>query len=181
MNIYLIGYRGVGKSSVGRSLALGLGRNFIDTDTELAAQAGMTISEYVTHMGWAAFREMERSIVQQVCKHDMQVVATGGGVVLDPHNTQSMRNTGLVVWLKASPESIQERLDSDRQSKHTRPALSAQGTMSEIEEILNQRTPFYKQAMDLDIVTDGLTVDQICTALVSQLSSKENSSSDSST
>jgi shikimate kinase len=173
MNIYLIGYRGVGKSSVGRLLALGLSRHFIDTDTELAAQVGMTISEYVAHMGWAAFREIERSIVQQVCKHDMQVVATGGGVVLDPQNTQSMRNTGLVVWLKASPESIRERLYSDRQSEQTRPALSAQGSMNEIEEILNQRTPYYEQAMDLNIETDGLSVEQICNHIVSQLPESE--------
>jgi len=170
MNIYLIGYRGVGKSSVGRSLAPGLGRHFIDTDTELAAQAGMTISEYVEHMGWAAFRKMERSVVQQVCKQDMQVVATGGGIVLDPQNTQSMRNTGLVVWLKASPATIRERLLSDRQSEQTRPALSAKGSMNEIEEILNQRTPYYEQAMDLSIETDGLSVEQICNHLVSRLS-----------
>jgi shikimate kinase len=169
MNIYLIGYRGAGKSSVGRLLARDLGRHFIDTDTELAAQAGMTISEYVAHMGWAAFREMERSILQQVCKHDMQVVATGGGIVLDPQNAQSMHNTGLVVWLKASSESIRERLYSDRQSEQTRPALSAKGSMNEIEEILNQRTPYYEQAMDLSIETDGLSVEQVCNHIMSRL------------
>ena len=130
MNIYLIGYRGVGKSSVGRSLAPVLGRTFIDTDTELAAQAGMTISQYVRNMGWDAFRKMERSIVQQVCKQNMQVVATGGGVVLDPRNTQLMRNTGLLVWLRALPETIRKRLLNDRQSEQTRPALSSKGSLN---------------------------------------------------
>jgi shikimate kinase len=174
MNIYLIGYRGVGKSSVGRSLASILGRTFIDTDSELVAQAGMTISQYVRNMGWDAFRKMERSIVQQVCRHDMQVVATGGGVVLDTQNTQAMRNTGSLVWLKASPETIRKRLLNDQRSEETRPALSSKGSFNEIEEMLTQRNPYYAQAMDSSIETDALTIEQICTALVSQLSGSES-------
>jgi shikimate kinase len=172
-NIYLIGYRAVGKSSVGRSLASTLGRAFIDTDCELSDQTGMTISQYVRKMGWTAFRNMERSILQRVCKQDMRVVATGGGVVLDPQNTKSMRSTGTTVWLKASPQTIRERLSSDQRSLQARPALSSKGTINEIEEILHLRIPYYEQAMDLSIETDGLSVEQICNHLVSQLSESE--------
>lgn len=180
-NIYLIGYRAVGKSSVGRSLASTLNRTFIDTDCELSEQAGMTISEYVRERGWAAFRELERSILQQVCKQDMQVVATGGGVVLDPRNTESMRNTGTLVWLKASLKTIRARLLDDHRSDQTRPALSSKGAIQEIEEILTQRILYYEQAMDFSVETDGLSIAQICTDLVSQLSAIENLSSDDST
>ena len=178
MNIYLIGYRAVGKSSVGRSLASTLSRTFIDTDCEVSEQAGMTISQYVREMGWAAFRELERSILQQVCKQNMQVVATGGGVVLDPQNTKSMRNTGTLVWLKASPQTIRERLLNDQRSRHTRPALSSKGSIIEIEEILTRRTPHYEQAMDLSIETDGMSIAQICNHLISQLSESNKLSSD---
>jgi shikimate kinase len=169
MNIYLIGYRAVGKSSVGRSLASTLNRPFIDTDSELSEQAGMTISEYVHKMGWSAFRDLERTILQQISNRDSQVVATGGGVVLEPQNVRSMRETGTLVWLKASPQTIKERLLNDQQSEQNRPALSSKGTVNEIEEILTQRTPYYEQAMNFSIVTDGLSIAEICADLVSQL------------
>lgn len=169
MNIYLIGYRAVGKSSVGRSLASTLNRPFIDTDSELSEQAGMTISEYVHKMGWSAFRDLERTILQQISNRDSQVVATGGGVVLEPQNVRSMRETGTLVWLKASPQTIKERLLNDQQSEQNRPALSSKGRVNEIEEILTQRTPYYEQAMNFSIVTDGLSIAEICADLVSQL------------
>ena len=172
MNIYLIGYRAVGKSAVGRSLASILNRPFIDTDSELSEQAGMTISEYVHKMGWAAFRDLERAILQQICNRDSQVVATGGGMILEPQNVRSMRETGTLVWLKASPQTIKERLLNDQRSEQNRPALSSKGMVNEIEEILTQRTPYYEQAMNFSIVTDTLSIDQICTQLVSQLSGK---------
>lgn len=173
MNIYLIGYRAVGKSAVGRMLAAVLTRTFIDTDCEISEKAGMTISQYVRKMGWTAFRELERSILQSICKQDTQVVATGGGVVLDPQNIESMRATGTLVWLKASPQTIGERLLKDQRSEQTRPALSSKGSILEIEEILTQRLPYYEQAMDLSIETDAMTITQICTDLVSQLSAIE--------
>ena len=173
MNIYLIGYRAVGKTSVGRLLASTLRRTFVDTDCELSEQAGMTISEYVRKMGWSAFRELERSILQQVCKQDMQVVATGGGVVMDSRNVDSMRNSGTLVWLEASPQTIKRRLSGDHRTAQTRPALSLKGSINEIEDILTQRTPYYEQAMDMRIETDGLSIVQICDEIVSQLSKAE--------
>jgi shikimate kinase len=173
MNIYLIGYRAVGKSSVGRSLASTLDRVFTDTDCELSRHTGMTISQFVHERGWAAFRELERFILQQICKQDRQVVATGGGVVLDLQNTESMRSTGTLIWLKASPQTIRNRLMNDRRSGQTRPPLTPQGSIIEIEEILNQRTPYYERAMDLSIETDGMSIAQICDEIVSQLSEAE--------
>ena len=170
MNIYLIGYRAVGKSSVGRLLASSLRRTFVDTDSELAEQAGMTISEYVRKMGWAAFREIERSILQQISRQDMQVVATGGGVVMDSRNVDWMRNSGTIVWLKATPQSIRGRLLRDQRTAQTRPALSSKGSIEEIEEILAERKPYYEQAMDFSIETDGRSIEQICDDIVSQLS-----------
>ena len=159
----------MGKSSVGRSLASTLNRPFIDTDNEFSKQAGMTISEYVHKMGWVAFRDWERSILQQICNRDMQIVATGGGVVLDPQNIRSMRETGTLVWLKASPQTIKERISNDPRSEQTRPALSSKGMINEIEAILSQRTPYYEQAMDFSIQTEGLSIAEICAKLVSQL------------
>ena len=130
----------------------------------------MTISEYVRKMGWAAFRELERSTLQQISKQDMQVVATGGGVVMDSRNIDSMRNSGILVWLKASPQTIRARLLKDQCTPQTRPALSSKGSIEEIDDVLAERMPYYEQAMDLSIETDGLSIEQICSHLVSQLS-----------
>ncbi|MBW2409374.1 MAG: shikimate kinase [Deltaproteobacteria bacterium] len=155
---------------MGRSLASTLRRTFVDTDCELSEQVGMTISEYVRKMGWAAFRELERSILQQISKQDMQVVATGGGVVMDSRNADSMRNSGTLVWLKASPQTIRARLSKDQSTAQTRPALSSKGAIEEIEDILSERMPYYEQATDLSIDTDGLSIEQICSQLLTYLS-----------
>ena len=170
MNVYLIGYRATGKTSVGKSLASILNWPLVDTDFELAAQVGMTISEFVHKKGWEAFRDMERSIMKQVCMADGQVVATGGGVVLDTQNVSMMQTGGPLIWLKASPETIRKRLLHDHQSEQTRPALTSKGLVDEIGTMLKSRNPFYHRATDLCVETDRLSIPEICNHIVAQLS-----------
>lgn len=170
MNIYLIGYRATGKSSVGKLLASILERPFVDTDLELVGRAGMTISEFVRKSGWESFREMERRIVKQVCEEDGQVVATGGGVVLDTQNVRLMQSGGALIWLKASPETIRTRLLHDHLSEQTRPALTSKGLIDEIETMLEVRNPYYHRAQDLCIETDRTSITEICTQIVAQMS-----------
>ena len=169
MNIYLIGYRGTGKTSVGKSLASILNWPFIDADLELVARVGMAIDEFVRKKGWKTFRNKERTVMQQICKYDMRVVATGGGVVLDSQNIKSMQNSGTLVWLKALPETIRARLLCDQRSGQSRPALTSKGLTDEIEEMLIQRDPYYKTAMDFCIETDLFNIDEICNVIVAQL------------
>jgi len=169
MNIYLIGYRATGKTSVGKSLASILHWPFVDTDFELAARVGMTISEFVHNKGWEAFRDMERSIIKQVCMADGQVVATGGGVVLDTQNVNMMQTGGPLIWLKALPETIRERLLHDRQSEQTRPALTSKGLIEEIGTVLKTRNPHYHRATDLSVETDRLSIREICNQIVALL------------
>ena len=103
MNIFLIGYRCTGKSSVGKRLAGKLQWPFLDTDTELIREAGVGISDIVREQGWEVFRDKERAIIRWVCTLDRHVVATGGGAVLDRANLDQMKGSGMLVWLKASP------------------------------------------------------------------------------
>lgn len=170
MNIYLIGYRATGKTSVGKSLASILNWPFVDTDFELAARVGMTISEFVHKKGWDSFRDMERSIIKQVCMADGQVVATGGGVVLDTQNVSMMQTGGPLIWLQASPETIRKRLLHDRQSEQTRPALTSKGLIDEIGTMLKTRNPYYHRATHLSVETDRLSITEICDHIVAQLS-----------
>jgi len=100
MNIFLIGYRGSGKTSVGSSLSDIIRWPFVDTDFQLTKELGMNISQIVDKNGWDFFRAKESSILKKVCNHDKQIVATGGGIVLKKENIVNMKkNVNNVLWL----------------------------------------------------------------------------------
>lgn len=168
-NVFLIGYRCTGKSSVGKSLATRLGWPFIDTDSLLVSESGISIKEIVETHGWEIFRKMEHAVVKQVCVVDRRVVATGGGVVLNEANVNLMKKNGRLVWLRAQPETIKTRMMLDQDTEAFRPSLTSKDSFSEIEETLIERGPFYKQAMDFGVDTDGRQVDEICDTIVRQL------------
>ena len=169
MNIYLIGYRCTGKTSVGKLLSQALGWQFIDMDVELTRRVGMSISEFVDRHGWQDFRRQEESAVRQIRHLKRHVVATGGGVVLSRQNVIAMKASGMLIWLKASPGTIKDRIRQDAYTKTSRPALTSKGLMQEIEETLSSRIPHYQQAMDFFIDTEGLDVESVCRVIIRKL------------
>ena len=168
-NLFLIGYRCTGKSSVGNLLAAALSRMFVDTDSLVASQKGMSIREIVTSRGWKVFRRFEHTVLNQVCAADQQVVATGGGIVLDADNVNLMKGSGRIIWLRASPETIKARMVQDKDSVAVRPALTSTDSISEIEETLAKRIPLYKYAMDFLVDTDHRGIDEICDVIMENL------------
>jgi shikimate kinase len=171
MNIFLIGYRCTGKTFVGRSLAKRLELSFFDADSELVKEQGMNISEIVNRQGWDVFREMEKAVIKRVCSFDDHVVATGGGAVLDIENVRHMKESGTLVWLKATPETIKRRILQDKSTKDFRPALTSKGFVEEIEETLLRRNPYYENAMDIFIDANSIGIDKICNAIIKKLQS----------
>ena len=168
-NIFLIGYRCTGKSSVGKLLSAKLGWPFIDTDSMLVSESGMSIKKIVETHGWETFRKMEHAMVNQVCILDRRVVATGGGVVLNEANVNSMKKKGRIIWLKALPETIKDRMMLDQDTEAFRPSLTSNDSFSEIEKTLLEREPLYRQAMDFYVETDDRLVDEICETIVRQI------------
>jgi len=168
-NVFLIGYRCTGKSSVGKSLAARLGWPFVDTDLLLVAERQTSIKEIVDGCGWETFRKLEHEVVKRVCGRNRQVVATGGGVVLDGANVARMQAGGKLVWLRAAPETIRKRMMQDTDSEAFRPALTSKDSVIEIEETLIERDPFYRRAMDFQVKTDDQPVDKICDQIIRQL------------
>ena len=168
-SIFLTGFRCTGKSSVGKRLARKLGWPFIDTDSLLVSESGISIQEIVEKHGWDTFRKMEHTIVNQVCILDRRVVATGGGVVLNEANVNLMKKKGRVVWLKALPETIKDRMMLDQDTETFRPSLTSKDSFCEIEEMLLERDPLYRQAMDYCVETDGRSVDEICEIIMKKL------------
>ena len=166
MNIYLIGYRCTGKSSVGKLLAANLGMKYADSDAELVDRSGKTISEIVEISGWDEFRRLEKNIIKELSLLDGHVVATGGGAALDGDNAGYMKKTGIVVWLRATPLTIRERIKKDHGTKDFRPALTVKGTFGEIDEILLSRNRFYEEAMDFYIDTDDLDISGVCRDII---------------
>lgn len=169
MNIYLVGYRCTGKSSVGQRLAASLGWGFVDTDSRVVAQAGQEIAAIVKTNGWAHFRRLERTCLLAVAEKRHQVVATGGGIVLDAHNVQTMKASGIVVWLTASPDTIRQRMRGDRQTESQRPSLTHGDAIDEIETVLKERMPLYQAAGDLLIDTGLESLQAVVQSLITRL------------
>ncbi len=174
MNIFLIGYRCTGKTTVGRSLAKRLERLFFDTDLELVKEQGIKISEIVNKKGWAAFRDIEKRVIQCVCERDNQVVATGGGAVLDEENVKRMKERGLLVWLRADIKTIEKRIIKDNTTQDFRPALTSKGSVDEIREMLLARNPFYERAMDFFVDTDFMDIEAVSDTIIQNLKKIES-------
>ena len=142
MNLFLIGYRCSGKTTIGKSIAITIDWSFVDSDILVTKECGKSIKDIIETEGWDSFRRMERATLKQICAKDRQVVATGGGAVLDPANIEAMKTSGMVIWLDASAETIQERMRQDKSSRNFRPALTAKGRMEEIKDMLLKRNPY---------------------------------------
>jgi shikimate kinase len=157
-NIYLIGYRASGKTTLGKALSFRMRRPFVDIDEEIIRKSGMTIQQMVAEKGWDFFRLMEREVIQNVCRRRRQVVATGGGAVLDERNVADMKATGAVVWLRSRAETLKKWIVMDRNSETHRPALTSKTLFDEIDATLAERLPLYQSAMHFVVDTDTFDV-----------------------
>jgi shikimate kinase len=147
-SICLTGFMFTGKSNVGRTLAGRLGLNFIDLDEEITSLAKASIEKIFAEHGEKEFRRLEREAVANVLPVPGQVIATGGGVVIDPLNRKLLRRHSCVIWLKASMKTILNRL-------------------------LAEREPFYREC-DFSVETDGLSVGKVSQIILEKLSQPES-------
>jgi shikimate kinase len=154
MIVTLIGYRGTGKSSVARPLAKRLGWQAVDADVELESRAGRTIREIFDTDGEGEFRRLERETLVDLLSRDRLVIAAGGGAILNPETRSDFKSAGPVVWLAASASTIAQRLYGDSTTSERRPNLTSKGGRGEIEELLSQREPLYRECASLEVATD---------------------------
>lgn len=158
MNIVLIGYRGTGKSTVGKLLAMRLGRQFVSTDEEIIRRAKRTIPEIVAQEGWEYFRDLESEVCREFAGRDRLVIDTGGGAILRTQNVEALKKSGTLFWLTASVETITKRIGRDNQ----RPSLTgSKSFVDEIQDVLRERTPKYQAASDHVITTDDRSIKQL--------------------
>ncbi len=159
--IFLIGFRAVGKSTVGVKLANRLSYDFLDTDRIICQRRDASIEAIVREEGWAGFRLLENEVLTDLSGCRNCVVATGGGAILHREIWRKLRLNSLVVWLTASLAVLTSRLRQDEDSAMNRPSLTGQDTVSEMRALLIQREPLYRETAHLAIATDIFDVFQI--------------------
>ncbi len=164
MNVILTGFMGTGKSSIGHLLASRLAYRFCDLDAVIVEQEGKSINEIFSSDGEKYFREVESAVLNRVLQKTSQVVSTGGGVVINQKNRTLMRQSGVVVNLMASPQTILCRLQNDDE----RPLLRDSKSLEHIEKMLIEREPFYSDA-DIRIDTNGKNVEDVAREILNFL------------
>jgi len=144
-NIYLVGYRGTGKSSLGKKLAKLLGYKLVDLDKEIVKKAGMSIPEIFSNFGEPHFRVLERECILFFGAKDHQVIATGGGIVVDEDNRSFLKEEPFVVLLETEIPILYSRIYGDK----NRPALTKLNPLDEIKQLIQIRDPYYREVSDL--------------------------------
>ena len=163
MNIVLIGYRGTGKSVVGKLVADNLQMKCISMDERIVEKAGMTIPEIVEKHGWTTFRDMESEVARELSKFDKIVIDTGGGVIERPENIEALQTNACIIWLKASVDVIVSRIQGGTE----RPSLTGKKSFTEeVAEVLGQRVSKYESAAQYVIDTDQLTPKQVAERVI---------------
>ena len=168
-HLFLVGYRGSGKTTVGRMLAERLNRPFVDLDDRIEVEAGCSIREIFQKEGEPGFRQRESAVLRgfQNPTLESHIVATGGGIVLDPENRELLKKLGCVVWLRADPQTCHRRIQGDGTSSDRRPKLTV-GGIQEVEDLIRLRTPMYEEVANLTIDTSTTPPEEIIATIGDQ-------------
>ncbi len=156
-NIYLIGFMGCGKSAVSAYLMRQYGLPRVEMDREIEADSGMSIPEIFERQGEEAFRRKETLLLRKIAERDELIVSCGGGVPMRSENVELMRASGTIILLKASPQTILNRVKRSQ----NRPVLKGRMTEEGICELMEHRNEAYEAAADCVIGTDGRSVAEV--------------------
>ena len=166
MNIVLIGFRGTGKSTVGKLLAKRLERDFIDSDNYIESSTGKTIKSIFEEGGEEGFRKIEAGIIAELSKVDNKVISAGGGAVLKEENVRNLKDNGFLVLLEATPEIIHNRIAQDKKTTQQRPSLTDKKPLGEIKHLIAKREHTYKNAADYTINTSYVSCEDIVNEII---------------
>ena len=164
-NIFLIGFMGVGKSTVSNALQNTFAMDVVEMDEMIAKKNNMSISEIFDLHGEEYFRNEETNLLKEVGKEKNKIVSCGGGVAMREVNIQEMEKSGKVVLLTAKPETILARVKEN----HDRPLLENNKTVEYVSELMEKRRPAYEAAADIVIATDGKSANEICEEIIAQV------------
>ncbi len=164
-NVVMVGMMGCGKSAVGRKLAESLKLTFVDVDQLIIEDAGRSIPEIFKDEGEAGFRNRERRILESLRALSYHVIATGGGAVLTAENRRVIRSLGYVAWLTASIDTLLFRVSQNRE----RPLMQTADPRARLEELMEQRKPYYREVANIVIDTTELSMCETVHGLVESI------------
>ena len=169
--IYLTGYRGTGKTTVGALISSEISTKCVDLDHRIEAAAGQTIEEIFAEGGEQSFRNWESRCLRESAEDASagRVISLGGGAILREENREIIRQTGVCIWLTARPATIAQRIENDASSGKRRPALTDLSATQEIEELLAKREPLYRQSAEIALATDEKSPAELATEILSWL------------
>lgn len=164
-SIVLVGMMGVGKSSIGRRLGVRLGVPFVDADAEIETGAGTTIADIFTRHGEVSFRSGEARVIARLLESGLQVLATGGGAVMNADTRAAIKAKGVSIWLNADVDVLMRRISK---RKNNRPLLQTVDPVATLRQLLAEREPVYAQS-DLTVQSREAPHDAIVTEIISAL------------
>ncbi len=158
MNIVLIGMRASGKSVIGKKIAEILSYNFFDLDEVLTTTLNKNIAQIVKEKGWPYFREEEAKICESISQKNDAVIATGGGIILNPKNIENLKRNGVIILLTCDPEILKKRRKKQTEDRENRPLLKGPNIDVEIEQVWKERKEKYMEASDItfDVSSESL-------------------------
>lgn len=176
--IVLIGYRGSGKSSVGKLLAQQLKWAWCDSDDEIEAGLDVSIAEVFAQHGENHFRDLETAAIDRLINQadrEGQVISLGGGAPMRQRNRDLWKDSAACVYLKGSSKTLYQRISSDESSEDRRPDLTDQGGLAEVQKVLDLRSATYQECADLIVDVDDRTPAEIVQQIVKYYSALKNS------
>ncbi len=176
IRIALVGYRGCGKTTLGRQLAAELAYDFVDTDLLIEQRAGKSIAEIFAQDGEPAFRLLEEQVIADQLDRERTVLALGGGAIISPLTRERLNSACLTVWLVAPAEVLADRIATDAASVENRPSLTGAAPASslvEVETVLRERLAWYAGVADVRLDVSSAEPSELVVQLVRLLSSSD--------
>lgn len=172
--ILLIGFRGAGKTTLGKALAEALKFAFIDLDEEIEKREGRTIREMVEKEGWSYFRNLEKAFLKELKEKKNIICALGGGAVLHEEELRALKQDSLIIWVYAELEEIKKRLTEDAKTFSQRPSLTDLAWDEELEILYKEREPLYQKWAHLKVDTQKYDLSQLLSHIKSFLYKEES-------
>lgn len=164
-NIFLIGFMGTGKSTIARELKKMLHTECMEMDDMIVESQGMSIPDIFEKYGEDYFRDVESKLLIDLKKKENVIVSCGGGVVVRPENINHMKESGKIILLSATPQTVYERVKNNT----NRPILNGNMNVEYIEGLMEKRREKYQEAADITVITDDKNVAEICREIIKSL------------
>ena len=168
-NIVFIGFMGSGKTTVGRRVAAAMGLDFYDTDEFLKKSEKMPVAQIIAKKGEKYFEGAQRFAVMNLCENTNALISTGGNTVMDKQNMDMLKKNGILVWLRASADTVYQ---NTKESHNKRPELAGL-SVGEIAAMLKEREPYYSDC-DIEISVDGRDPDSVVEKVLEEIEKIRN-------